>query len=853
MGRIHGAFLLSIFILLVFHLTFSSASAHDTIHIAAILDVTTPAGKAANMSLHFALQDVNHKAADGTRLKLTIRESRGFVGNVLQMFRSEFAAILVQDSTISKFLAPVAEEVHVPILSFGRFGIVSGSKYLLPTIQIRYDEMKGIAVITDYFHWKSVSVVYEDDESWLSGVYALSEALKEFQEESGNNRTTISRTTALSSGSSQEQIRETLVELNNTSGVRAFIVHTSVHLALNMFAMAHELGMINETYVWLVTDSVASSLDSLPPPSIQTLQGIVGVKSVSTPQFTELVQRLQINSSDDAINRIGAEAYSSLKLIASAVFALRSQDIKIGYGGQIPENDTNSSTSMMVLTGGDLLLREIVQAISGPVTDSLEIREYEIINVVGKSHKTVGFWRNDTGRLQSARREENKLGAIIWPGDTTQVPNGYRKLVIGKVIQNNASDYIDFIGRLSGYTNDTFQAAVDTLPYNLPYVYEAFDKGNSNLSDYDSFVTELYGGNRYDAVVGDATILWNRSLYVGFTQPYTQTGLVMMVPLKRVRVFTWSFLHPFTAALWATAGAFFVCTAFLVWLVEHKDNEEFQGGVTKQVVTSLTSSLSAFVFAQREDVKSCLGKGIVAICLFSAIILNNSYTAHLASILTVERLAPTITNMKSLTTNNVRVGYLSTSFVKTYLTDDLKIHKDRLVPLESPHDYVLKLLSGDVGAIVDESPYLEIVKSLYPCEKLAIVDRGYLSSGGFGFCFREGSPFLSDISEAVLNISEHHQTVESIHGKWFGERTSSPDLETVLDSNASRITLTNLRNLFTLTASIYAIAVLIHICRKIHQKSQDLMASWTYEFSTHIPAMISLQTIRVPASIETQR
>ncbi|GLJ39316.1 hypothetical protein SUGI_0802470 [Cryptomeria japonica] len=537
-----------------------------------------------------------------------------------------------------------------------------------------------------------MSVVNEDDKLWLSGVNALSEALKEFQEESGNNMTIISRTTTLSFGSSQDQIWETLVELNNTSGVRAFIVHTSVQMAVNMFSIGQELDMMNETYIWLVTDSIASFFNSLPSSTMQILQGIVGV-------------------------------------------------IKIRYGEQISKIDTNPLASMMDLTGGDLLHQEIVQAISGPVSDNLEICEYEIINVVENSYKRVGFWRKDTGRLQFARRDENKLVAIIWPGDTTQVPNGYIKLVFGKVIQNNASDYIDFIVLLylhvfqeSTYTNDIFQATVDTLPYNLPFVYEAFDKGNSNLSTYDAFVTELYDGNRFDAVL----------------------------------VFTSFFV--FTAALWATSGALFVFTAFLVWLMEHKDNEEFQGGVTKQVVTSLTkSSLSAFVFSQREDVKSSLGKGIVAICLLSPLILNNSYTVHLTSILTVESWARTITNMKSLTTSNVQVGYLKTSFVKTYLTNDLKIHKDRLVPLESPCDYVMKLLSGEVGAIVDENPYLQIVKSLYPCEKLAIMDRGYFSSGGFGFIFREGSPFLSDISEAVLNISEHHYTVASIHRNDLGK------------------------------------------------------------------------------------
>lgn len=233
-------------------------------------------------------------------------------------------------------MASVAEEVHVPILSFSGlhgFGNAIESTYLLSTFPSHYDDMKAIAAIAAYFQWKSVVVVYEDDEFWVNGVYQLSEALQEFQENCVNDRTTISRTAALSSGSKADRIRETLVELKNKSCVRAFIVHTSVDLALKMFSIAQDWDMMNESYVWVVTDSIASSLDSLSSSAIQTLQGIVGVRSVATLQFTELRKRLHLISSDDGINRIGIQAYSSLKLIATAVAALRSQNIRIGYDG----------------------------------------------------------------------------------------------------------------------------------------------------------------------------------------------------------------------------------------------------------------------------------------------------------------------------------------------------------------------------------------------------------------------------------------------------------------------------------------------------------------------------------------
>ncbi|KAH9320739.1 hypothetical protein KI387_015378 [Taxus chinensis] len=750
-----------------------------TINIAAILDLNTVSGRAAKWSLHLALNHLNGTMND-TSLNLTIQESGGDVGNVLQVFRSEAVAILVQNPKMLKFMAPIAEAVDVPILSLG--GTASGSRYSISTVPSNYDDMKAIAAMVAYFQWKEVIVLYEDEEFWLSGVNALREAL----EQQGGKK--IYQAAALSS--QEDQVRKTLQELTNTSCVRAFIVYTSVDVALNMFSIAHKLEMITEGYAWVVTDSIASSVNSLNSSSFNTMQGIVGVKRLLTPQSTELREKLKLDSSDDGVNRIGIQAYTSLKLVANAISSLISQNKTVEYNGEIP--DTDFPASMKVLTGGKLLIQK-----TNSLKSDAEIHDYEIINVVGeKSYRKIGLWKNEKGRLQSIRKETDKLGAIIWPpGDTAQTPNGYRRIVVGKIVGNWTSNFNEFIGLLSGYTNDTFEAAVKALPYNLPFVYEAFDKGHSTLSNYDAFVTELIDG-----------------------KPYSQTGLVMMVPITKVRGKTRIFFRPFTAGLWAVSGAFFLFTAFLVWLMEHSDNEEFSGNISQQVITSLTLSLSAFVFAYKEDVKSAMGKGIVATWLFIALILNNSYTAHLTSILTVEKLAPALTNMNSLTTSEVKVGYMNNSFARDYLMHDLNIPKERLVPLNSPQDYVEKLRSGEVGAIVDENPYVQIVKSLYPCAKIAVVDRGFFDTGGLGFFFRKGSPFLADISEGVLNISEKHNVVESIRSKWFGQRTSCPELDSGVESNTSAISPAHLWTLFVFTASVYAITALIHIGRKLHQR-----------------------------------
>lgn len=48
---------------------------------------------------------------------------------------------------------------------------------------------------------------------------------------------------------------------------------------------------------------------------------------------------------------------------------------------------------------------------------------------------------------------------------------------------------------------------------------------------------------RYDIAIGDITIRYNRTMYVNFTIPYTESGVAMIVPVKeKVNNNMWIFL-----------------------------------------------------------------------------------------------------------------------------------------------------------------------------------------------------------------------------------------------------------------------------------------------------------------------
>lgn len=77
--------------------------------------------------------------------------------------------------------------------------------------------------------------------------------------------------------------------------------------------------------------------------------------------------------------------------------------------------------------------------------------------------------------------------------------------------------------------------------------------------------------------MGDTTILANRSNYVDFALPYSETGIVFVVPVKDEREKgKWVFLRPLTKELWFLSAGAFLYIGFMIWIFEHQADKKFR-------------------------------------------------------------------------------------------------------------------------------------------------------------------------------------------------------------------------------------------------------------------------------------
>lgn len=92
---------------------------------------------------------------------------------------------------------------------------------------------------------------------------------------------------------------------------------------------------------------------------------------------------------------------------------------------------------------------------------------------------------------------------------------------------------------------------------------------------------------KFDGVVGDIAIVTNRTRVVDFTQPYAASGLVVVAPFEKLNSGGWAFLRPFSAQMWGVITIFFLFVGMVVWILEHRINDEFRGPPKQQLITIL--------------------------------------------------------------------------------------------------------------------------------------------------------------------------------------------------------------------------------------------------------------------------
>ncbi|KAK1582044.1 hypothetical protein Q3G72_011335 [Acer saccharum] len=274
-------------------------------NIGAVISFETNIGKLAKVAIEAAVKDVNPDPTTlvGTKLKVTM-----------------------QDSNRSGILATA--QASDPTLSSLQF------PYFVRTGHSDLYQMAAIAEIVDYYGWREVIAIYGDDEHGRNGIAALGDKLTA-------KRCKITFKACLSPTATKDEITDLLVKVA-LSESRILLVHTSASWGMEVFLIAHDLGMVESGYVWIATDWLSTVLDTNSPLSedeMEDIQGVVSLRmhtpdSVLRRRFVSRWKNLtSVDKSNGPIglNTYGLYAYDTVWLLAHAIDSLFRQGGNISF------------------------------------------------------------------------------------------------------------------------------------------------------------------------------------------------------------------------------------------------------------------------------------------------------------------------------------------------------------------------------------------------------------------------------------------------------------------------------------------------------------------------------------------
>ncbi|KAK0571500.1 hypothetical protein LWI29_017164 [Acer saccharum] len=539
------------------------------VNVGVVLDVNNDEfGKIWLSCINMALSDFYTNSHDyKTRLLLNIRDSKRDViaaaAAALDLIKNvQVQAIIGPETSMqTNFVIDLGNKSQVPILSFSATNpsLTSSIKtpYFFRGITNDYSQVGAITALIQAFGWREAVPIYVDNEFGQGMIPYLTDSLQAID-------TRVPYRSVISPMASDDQIVEELYKLM-TMQTRVFIVHMLPSLGSRIFAKAKQIGMMEEGFVWIVTDGLADFFNTLEQSVIDSMQGVLGVRPY-VPRTKKLenfrvrwkrkFQQENPDIVDAKLNIFGLLAYDVTVALAMAV---EKSDVgNFRFDKQISNNVSTDLEAIGVSENGPNLVKALsstrFRGLTGDysfVDGQLQSLAFQIVNVNGYGTRGIGFWipekkvlmkklmTSSTSNNNNSASKPN-LGPIIWPGDSTSVPKGWeistnqKKLHIGVPKKSGFTEFVKVEfdsttnrSTVTGYCIDVFEAVMKTLPYAVTYEYIPFELPNgTSAGTYDDLINQVYLKCNSSSLLSLTFTLIKRGENVGYQKGSFVSGIL---------------------------------------------------------------------------------------------------------------------------------------------------------------------------------------------------------------------------------------------------------------------------------------------------------------------------------------
>ncbi|XP_059665851.1 glutamate receptor 2.7-like isoform X2 [Cornus florida] len=688
------------------------------IQIGAIIDVDSRFGKEQKMAMKIALHNFNKKSKLH-KLSLHFRNSgsddpiRSALAAEELIKEKQVQVIMGMDTwEEAALVADIGSQAQVPVLSFVTAPFTPalvrlGWPFLVQMVTDGSEQMNCVAAVVQSFNRQSVVAIYEED---IHGgdpgkLTLLSKALKNVGSDI-DYHLVLPPFSDLSNP--QQSINKELSKLENTTRSRVFIfLHSSLPLTDLLFSEAKKMSFMRKDSVWIIADTTRSLLNSVSRPVVSAMEGTLGIKpyySENSSSFKHFHEQFQQNFQLDYPEEDNTEpgihalrAYDSIMTITQAIVKSAGKM----NSSKMLENILSSNFAGL---SGELRFQE------GRLSSS---QKFSIVNIGNQENNNLGFWSSELGFLDSPSTMKNLAGfaEVLRPGDPKRILREGGNARPMNIAVPGIVPFKEFLSqdekRFTGFCISVYEEVKRILEDDHICDLPSTTKFHPFNGSYNDLVESVHN-KTYDAAVGDITITTKRWDLVEFTVPFIESGLLIVVPVKRTSK-AWLFLKPFTMKMWVATGAIFCYTMFIVWFLEQRSNPEFSGPWKEQLGNVLWFTFSTLFFAHK------------------------SYAASLTSMLTFSRLQSPVRDIEWIKTTNATVGCDGAAFVRKYLEEAEHFEPGNIIDIGSESEFQTAFKNGRIQAAVLEVPHAKVFVKKH-CKQYAYGDGSFTRRfGGLGF------------------------------------------------------------------------------------------------------------------------
>jgi ABC-type amino acid transport substrate-binding protein len=260
----------------------------------------------------------------------------------------------------------------------------------------------------------------------------------------------------------------------------------------------------------------------------------------------------------------------------------------------------------------------------------------------------------------------------------------------------------------------------------------------------------------FDAAVAALTMTAEREQSVDFTHPFYVAGLGIAAPAEPSGGWTGVVRRLLSSGFLKVVAALAVLLfviGLLVWFAERRRNkEQFGGGVARGVGSGFWWSAVTMTTVGYGDKapRTVAGRTLAIIWMFASIIVISSFTAAIASALTVSQLDVGVSGPEDLP--GLRVATVRGTTSEAYLRD----RRIRALPFDTALDGLRAVAEGRADAMVYDAPILRFLAKTETQGEVRVLPREF-ERQSYAIGLPPGSPLRESINRVILRTTVGQQ------------------------------------------------------------------------------------------------